>query len=395
MVEFGKRDEAVKTCRDGIRACPDARHLHEPLARILQDRGQLDEAITEWRATIDPTKPVTHYPDSHIAIGKCLWVKGNKDEAKKEWETLLNAAPQGYHADQLKTLIERGADAKSLALPAPVIAMPAQTPGTPSAAAQAAMAASEKVALADATWRKGDRDGAMLAYREALALDPNNTAAHLGLGTALFFAPKYPEAEVELRKAVAVVPDNPEANYRLGVALCSQRKYVEALSPLTKAVSLMPTDVGYRRQYIHALINAGKHDEAVADARSAMTAFPKSLDIHLDLAQALESKGDNDAALSEYRKCLEGQTGSTLAYVRRELARFYGSRDNNEAAISEYRKALQAANDAMSQASDHHSIGLLLWKMGRKDEARLEWEECIKLDPKIYGPIAKQELERK
>jgi tetratricopeptide (TPR) repeat protein len=51
--------------------------------------GRLDEAIEYLRRALELI------PDSEIAahLGEVLWVKGDKREARKVWETALKATP--------------------------------------------------------------------------------------------------------------------------------------------------------------------------------------------------------------------------------------------------------------------------------------------------------------
>jgi Flp pilus assembly protein TadD len=64
--------------------------------------------------------------------------------------------------------------------------------------------------LGDLMGMQGKLEGAASQYREALKIDPNLTAAHLGLGSILAFQGKKIEALPHLQKAA----DSPDANHR-------------------------------------------------------------------------------------------------------------------------------------------------------------------------------------
>jgi serine/threonine-protein kinase len=75
----------------------------------------------------------------------------------------------------------------------------------------------------------GDRQGAILKYRAALAKDPKLTKAHRNLGAALVDAKQYSEAIRELETALEQDPKpNPQVYYNLGLANFKLKEYVKA-----------------------------------------------------------------------------------------------------------------------------------------------------------------------
>ena len=101
--------------------------------------------------------------------------------------------------------------------------------------------------LASQHQRKGDMDGAILEYREALRLEPGNGQAHYALGSALLEQRQFPAAAAEFREALATMRSSAEAHNNLGVALASMGAIDQALENFRRAVELDPAFVEARQ----------------------------------------------------------------------------------------------------------------------------------------------------
>ncbi|NIR30106.1 MAG: tetratricopeptide repeat protein [Gammaproteobacteria bacterium] len=108
---------------------------------------------------------------------------------------------------------------------------------------------------------------ARTAYRRAIALDANNTEAHINLGRLLQEQGQLGEAESHYRKAMARAPDEPTAAFNLGTLL---------------------EDTGRTREAIDAY-------------RRAIQVDPRCTDAHYNLARLYERTGQLDAALKHLR----------------------------------------------------------------------------------------------
>ena len=73
--------------------------------------------------------------------------------------------------------------------------------------------------LGSALYAKGQYEGAIAEYREAIRLNPDLALAHNGLGSALCAKGQYDAAIAEYRKAIRLNPDYAHAHNNLGLAL--------------------------------------------------------------------------------------------------------------------------------------------------------------------------------
>src|SRR4051812_25896991 len=77
-------------------------------------------------------------------------------------------------------------------------------------------------------------------YRAVLAMDPDNSAAHAGLGTALVQQGRGEAAIPEFAHALARDPNNAAAHRGMGMALAQRKDFPGAMAELGRAKQLDP-----------------------------------------------------------------------------------------------------------------------------------------------------------
>ena len=115
----------------------------------------------------------------------------------------------------------------------------------------------------------------------------------------------WPEAVVQFRKAIELAPDN--AVMRLGLAqtLIRMGNARAALAELEAAIRLDPSLAPAHFLKGALLERSGRDQDALVEYSAAVTANPKLREAHLKLADALRRIGRLDDALSSYRRVLE------------------------------------------------------------------------------------------
>jgi tetratricopeptide (TPR) repeat protein len=93
-------EEALELIDAALEISPHDHYILDSKGWILYRLGKLDEAILYLKRAMDIV------PDAEIAahLGEVLWVKGDKREARKVWETALEAMPDN---DILQDVIQR------------------------------------------------------------------------------------------------------------------------------------------------------------------------------------------------------------------------------------------------------------------------------------------------
>ncbi|MEM9384435.1 MAG: tetratricopeptide repeat protein [Pseudomonadota bacterium] len=113
-----------------------------------------------------------------------------------------------------------------------------------------------------------EADRAIVAYAQAIALDPRHADANINLGRLLHDTGDVRDAEQCYRRALASRPEHPTARFNLGVALEDQ----------------------------------GRHAEAIAAYELALARDPNHADTHFNLSRLYELAGDRVTAFRHLRR---------------------------------------------------------------------------------------------
>jgi Flp pilus assembly protein TadD len=187
--------------RHGFRLNPNNDNVHVNLGLALDNQGDLEAAIGEYREAVrlNPNNDIAHYD-----LGLALDDKGDQEGAIGEYrETLrLNPGNEGAHVN-----------------------------------------------LGSALYKKGNVDGAIAEYREGLRLNPENDSAHYNLGLALGAKGTLDGAIAETRAAVRLSPNNPLHHYSLAFWLEKQGDHEGALGEYRTAYALNPENSQFKRAY--------------------------------------------------------------------------------------------------------------------------------------------------
>jgi tetratricopeptide (TPR) repeat protein len=121
-------------------------------------------------------------------------------------------------------------------------------------------------------------DEAMVAYRQALTLDPSIAAAHVNLGQLLHSRGEFREAERHYRAAIAIDAEDTTAAFNLGVVLEDLTRSSDAEAAYRQALTIDPrfADAHYNLGLLHEA--RGRHREALRhlSAYKRLTRRPRS-----------------------------------------------------------------------------------------------------------------------
>ncbi len=213
-------------------------HLNQPgreqdapiwvqLGHAEKESGRLDAALPAYRKAVALTPEIA---DCHLQLAHCLKLMGQASEALEAYNEALRIDPLAGTARQ-----DRDDLARQLAAS---MGVPAQTPGGPLPAADAARDAGDWrqaatlyreylsdpehakdgpiwIQLGHAQKESGYNDEALRSYRRAIALMPRDGDAYLQLGHLLKIMGASAEAYAAYQRAVEVSPGLADAEQEL------------------------------------------------------------------------------------------------------------------------------------------------------------------------------------
>ncbi len=140
---------------------------------------------------------------------------------------------------------------------------------------------------------KGDTEGAIRAWREALRLEPEDAKAQNNLGGLLLRTGRLEEAEKHLRAALHADASLPSAWINLGLLSMHRQRWGDARRELERALELDPASAGARVNLAGVLLAEGRHGEAAAQLRKALEQEPWRTEAMTNLAWILATCPDD------------------------------------------------------------------------------------------------------
>jgi tetratricopeptide (TPR) repeat protein len=145
-------------------------------------------------------------------------------------------------------------------------------------------------------------DGALVEYKKAIDIAPNQPEPHIHMATAFWSIGKWDSARTEFEAGLAHDPNNCSVQWKLGnTILEANGEPGDALSHLNKAVELCPDLMQARVDRARALIKSEKQDQALPDLLLAEKESPDEPSIHFFLASVYRAQGKTALAQEETR----------------------------------------------------------------------------------------------
>jgi len=237
----------------------------------------------------------------------------------------------------------------------------------------------------------GDLDGAIKAYRDYLAVEPDSLQARSNLGAALARAGRYDEAIAEYNLGLQKSPDNPALLMNLGLAYYKTGRHAEAAARFERAVALSPQFQEQVTLLLAACYNTlGRYKEAVA--LLAPLEKDKAGDAGFDYLYGTALIGDGqEGGTAVINRILSHGDSAEVHLLRGTLEL---TAHDSDAARADLEKAV-ALNPRLPGA--HTRLGELLLTLGESERARAAFTQELALDPDEFtsnlnmGVLAKQD----
>jgi tetratricopeptide (TPR) repeat protein/serine/threonine protein kinase len=334
-------DRAIPALREAIRLRPNFADSHNGLGKVLRATGKLDEAITAHREAIR-LRP--NFADAHSSLGTALSEKGRLDRALVEYRVAIRLQPDTalFHSNLAGGLLE-----------------------------------------------KGEVDAALKEIEIALCIDSQLADAHVNLGNALSEKRRLDEAVAAYEEAIRLKPRNAPAYTSLGNALHARGQLKEALAAHEKAIEYQPNAALPHSNRGNILYVLDRLDEAIAAYQKALRLKPDLPHAHHGLGGALVGKGRVKEALASYEQAIRHEPDAPHSYfstaeVLQEQGRLVEALDfqrRGHALLADKKWA----GDPTPLLRSHNTLGTLLAKLGKRNEAEKELCAALALGKKLVG----------
>ena len=145
-------------------------------------------------------------------------------------------------------------------------------------------------------------DGALLEYKKAVEVAPQQAGTHYHLGNAYWSLNMWDAATEQFRAELANDSSNCAAQWKIGNIILEQHgDSAEALKEVEKALEMCPDLMGARVDRARALIKLERHGEAAKDLEAAVKADPGEASTHFLLAQTYRALGRKQEAQAEMK----------------------------------------------------------------------------------------------
>ncbi len=233
--------------------------FHHNLGFVLSRKGQVDEAIAQFRKALE-IRP--NYSEAHVSLGTALLQKGQVDEVIAQLKRALELQPNN---------------------------------------------ARDHNTLATALLQKGQVNEAITQLQKALELAPNYPEVYYNLGCALFQKGQVDEAIVQFQTALELHLNYADVHNNLGSALLQKGRVDEAIAQFQKAMELQPDSAAAHNNLAFAFLQKGQVDEGIAHFQKALELRPNYPEAYYNLGNALVQKGRMREAITCFQKALELQ----------------------------------------------------------------------------------------
>jgi tetratricopeptide (TPR) repeat protein len=223
---------------------------------------------------------------------------------------------------------------------------------------------------------KGQYEAAIVQWKKAMAMEPDDPGAHYGLGQTMFITGKVDDGIAQFREALRLDPHSAEAHNGLGAALGQAGNVSESIEQFHLALDDRPGYAEAHNNLGSALLAEHQLPEAVHEFKSALEANPDFAQAHNNLGYAYAAQGKIDEAMEEYRKAIAINPGHAPAYNNLGLA--LATKGDLDNAIANFSKAVEL-EPANAQAEEN--LGHALMTKGSVDEAIPHFNKALDLGP--------------
>ncbi|MBD2353999.1 tetratricopeptide repeat protein [Tolypothrix sp. FACHB-123] len=228
-------------------------------------------------------------------------------------------------------------------------------------------------------YEKGDYQGAIKDFNQALEINPKDAKAYNARGDAFYQLKDYQKAQLDASKAIQFNSKDANAYYDRGFSHYQLGKYKEAIADYTKAIQLNAKNpyAYYGRGLAH--VELKDPQKAMADFNKAIALQPNYSGAYLQRGILHRRLGKTQAAIQDFDTVIEMNPLDAQAFLQRGLTQF--ANNDRESALKDYNSAIEL-NPKYIEA--YLNRGDIYSELGKNLEATEDYNKALELDSKSF-----------
>ncbi len=218
------------------------------------------------------------------------------------------------------------------------------------------------------------QEAAQLLAR-AVAVQPQNAAAHLNHGNLLQSLKRHDEALRRYEQALKIKPDYAEAHYHRGNVLTELGRFDEAMASYDKALRFRPDLAEAYANRAHILQRSERFEEALDSYQRALQVRPNDAQAHYQRGNVLKRLRRHTEALQSYERAIK---------VKPDFPEPHNNRGNLLLNLKRFAEAIESYDRAIEVKPDYadafNNRGIALQESRRTEAALESYERALRID---------------
>ncbi|MBD1829976.1 tetratricopeptide repeat protein [Microcoleus vaginatus GB1-A2] len=233
---------------------------------------------------------------------------------------------------------------------------------------------------AAARYKLGDNQGTLKDISQFIRINPNYAQGYMSRAILRSKLGDEQGASEDRNKALRVNPSNAKDYVSRAIVRSYLGDKQGAIADLSEALRINPNDSEIYNQRAAFRLELGDKQGALADISEALRINPNNASAYYGRGTVRSLLKDNQGALADYNEALRIDPKFAFAYKSRGFTRH--DLGDNQGAISDLNEALRIdPNDALT----YHIRGSARYKLGDKQGAITDFNQVLRIDPNDAG----------
>ena len=387
LEQMGKTDEAIAAYQDYIKAYPNDKNAYMNLGILYQKNNNPNYAISVLQKGVKVSSDF----DIKNELAKSYFQNGEFQNALNIYEEELNvnsknlraAYNKGLCLEAMKQFKEADTIYRKLSYfePSDLAEFGIKKTDISNSIY------SNSVEWANSLVKEKDYRKAKEIYTAAVAENPENSKAYLGLAKTYEGLGAKTKVVESYEKAIQVAPTDKEVYKEYGKSLSSLNEEQTAQNAYKKAYELDNNDDDSLELLADSYTKTGNFESALELYQKSLEKYPNDADLYIKIGSMYKYLKDDIKAVENYNKALEINPSSENAYFNLGLCDF--DKNDYDSAIKNFEKAL-GINPKYAFA--YWGLGKCFEKKQNKDNAIYYYEKFIEVSD---NPELKKQAELK